>query len=196
MEADFQLQEFPLNCEKCERQGFIFVEDLDKSHFVVCQECGGETSNVWCHTCQMGGSFVRNIKRRPKSWSCPSCHKSYALPPSFYTMQVPLFGIEELPITIQERIRHSLAAARPRITLGGLVLLALFMILLIALFLWPAGLGFWLTARTQNPLWAFLGFPALFAWIHFGRPIIQIVLDWGSKTIKKFNAIHERPNTA
>jgi hypothetical protein len=184
---NFQLAEFPLNCEQCERLGYIFVQELEKPLFVICQICEGETSQVWCPKCEMGGSFVRGIDRHPPSWSCPNCHTKYSLPANFYNKPVSLFGIDELPDVVQERIQRNEAAARPKFTLVSLVLLLIYIVVILVLFLWPLLLGAWLLLKTDNTLWFFSGIVVMFAWLHFGRPLAQRVAAWLSNFANKLN---------
>jgi len=74
----------PIWCQKCDKQGFILVDDLECPYFVICERCGWETSQVFCPTCQMGGEFVREIEKRPTSWVCSDCDTRYELPVDFY----------------------------------------------------------------------------------------------------------------
>ena len=189
VEPDYNLQEFPLNCEQCEQLGYFFIEDINKSSFIICQQCSGETSNVWCPKCGMGGPFIRNIEQRPTAWACPNCHTKYSLPPNFYKKPVPLFEIEELPLTIQERIKRAEEAARPKFTLAGIFFLFVYVVITLVLLLWPFGLGFWLFVRTNNLLWFISGLVVLFAWLRFGRSLVESVLSWLSNISKKVNAI-------
>ncbi len=189
VEPNFQLQEFPLNCEKCERLGYIFVEDLNEPIFVICQKCSGETSNVWCPKCEMGGSFVQNINQHPTAWSCPNCHTKYSLPLNFYDKPVALLGIEELPQAIQERIKSAKEATRPKFSAIGFLLIFPYIVIVLALLLWPFGLGFWFFVRTHNPIWLILGIAVLFVWLRFGRPVLRSALAWLSEISKKVNAM-------
>ena len=169
-DTNFDDQEFPLNCEKCKRPGFIFIKDSEKPYFAVCRKCGGETSNVWCPTCGMGGSFVRNIKKHPSTWSCPGCQTRYSLPTGFYENPVSLYGLEELPKEIRERIRRSLEAARQKLT--GLRLLGLILIIVMVLVIavWPLAISYALSLMLHDDLWLMLGVAVMLFWVFLGLP--------------------------
>jgi len=80
----------PVWCERCDKQGFVCVDDAEHSYFAICERCGWETSLVFCPKCMMGGEFVSGIDERPTSWVCPSCDIRYELPANFYNQPVPI----------------------------------------------------------------------------------------------------------
>ena len=170
--SNFDKQEFPLNCEKCKWLGYIFIDDLEKSYFVVCQKCRGETSNVWCPKCGMGGSFVKNIKRRPSTWSCPTCHTQYSLPTGFYENPITIYGLEELPPEIRERIRLAEAEAQPKFTLRRLLGFILIFTVVIALTVWPLAIFYTLDRIQHNGLWVWLAMATMLVWALYGLPRI------------------------
>jgi hypothetical protein len=88
--------ELPIWCEQCDRQGLVSVDDVEQPYFVVCKRCGWETSEVFCPKCVIGGEFVEDVGKRPKSWKCPDCGTEYDLPESFYDEPVPLYLEEDL----------------------------------------------------------------------------------------------------
>ena len=94
----------PIWCDDCNRQGGIFIDDPEEPYFVICKNCGWETSQVWCPECGMGGGFVEEISKRPMSWNCPSCETEYQLPQEFYTKSVELIAIKELPDDIRKQV--------------------------------------------------------------------------------------------
>jgi hypothetical protein len=89
-------ESLPIWCVQCDKQGLIFVDDIEQPYFVVCMRCGWETSEVFCAKCVIGGEFVAQIEQRPRSWTCPDCGTEYALPASFYDEPV-LLHLEEDP---------------------------------------------------------------------------------------------------
>ena len=80
----------PMWCDGCEQQGEIYVNSPEESVFVICENCGYETADVWCPKCGMGGEYIRNVEDRPKSWACPKCRTRYRLPVDFYEHPVSL----------------------------------------------------------------------------------------------------------
>jgi hypothetical protein len=82
------LDEIPVYCEGCQRNGLYSIPSTNEDHFVVCSDCGWETSMVWCEKCGMGGDFVSHLPTRPKSWVCPDCETTYSLPAIFYRQPV------------------------------------------------------------------------------------------------------------
>jgi hypothetical protein len=84
------MESFPIWCDGCNQQGKIFVNNPDKPVFVICKNCGYETSQVWCPKCEIGGEFIEKISERPKEWSCPNCNSQYMLPSDFYIKPVEL----------------------------------------------------------------------------------------------------------
>jgi hypothetical protein len=112
MTSEFEKEYSPIWCENCNQQGFIFVDNLEGSHFVTCKSCDWETSDVWCSKCGMGGEFVRKIGKRPTSWSCPNCKTKYMLPNEFYNEPITLFIEETLPKTVLERIQKDLETSQ------------------------------------------------------------------------------------
>jgi hypothetical protein len=94
--AGFIKNRLPIWCVQCDKQGFIFVDDVEQPYFVVCKRCGWETSEVFCPKCVIGGEFVEDVGKRPKSWKCPDCGTEYDLPESFYDEPVPLYLEEDL----------------------------------------------------------------------------------------------------
>jgi hypothetical protein len=94
----------PIWCEKCNRQGGIFIDDPEKPCFVICKTCGWETSQVWCPECGMGGGFVEEISTRPMSWSCPECETVYQLPQGFYNKSVELIAEKDLPDDVRKKV--------------------------------------------------------------------------------------------
>lgn len=113
MTSEFEKEHSPIWCENCDQQGWIFVDDLEGSHFVICKSCNWETSDVWCPKCGMGGGFVRNIDKRPSSWSCPDCRSAYQLANDFYDQPIYLFTETELPLLVRDRIERELQESRP-----------------------------------------------------------------------------------
>ena len=98
-------QEFiPVECENCDYEGYIFIDDAEQPYFVVCQTCGWETSYVWCPKCGMGGEFVEEISNRPKEWYCPDCDSEYQLPDGFYEEKVMLLATEDLSVDQRELV--------------------------------------------------------------------------------------------
>lgn len=104
---DSEKEELPIWCEKCNQQGFIYVDDPEKPAFVVCHRCGWEATQLWCPKCGMGGDYIRNLENRPASWVCPSCKTRYRLPDNYYEEPVPLYIDEDLPENIKVKV-HSI----------------------------------------------------------------------------------------
>ena len=94
--AEFSKDYVPLWCEQCDKQGLVFVDDIEQPYFIVCKRCGWEASQVFCPKCVIGGEFVRHIEERPMVWTCPDCETEYRLPASFYDESVPLCLEEDL----------------------------------------------------------------------------------------------------
>jgi len=105
MKPDFDKDEFPIWCEGHHQQGYIFVDNPEGFYFVICDTCGWETSDVWCSKCGMGGGFVKNIEKRPSTWSCPNCKTRYELPDGFYENPVPLLIEVALPQSVRDRLK-------------------------------------------------------------------------------------------
>lgn len=89
-------------CEECEREGF--VRFIGENFFVRCTICNSETAQVYCPKCDMGGQFVRNIKKHPSSWKCPQCKKIHQLPNDFYEHSELLYFEENLPADLTKHI--------------------------------------------------------------------------------------------
>jgi hypothetical protein len=89
-------ESLPIWCEQCDKQGLIFVDNIEQAYFVVCKRCGWETAEVFCPKCVIGGEFVTQVEKRPKSWKCPDCGTEYALPALFYDEPVLLHLEEDL----------------------------------------------------------------------------------------------------
>lgn len=81
---------FPIWCENCKESGYISLGNTKKPHFVICERCNAETSQVWCDECRMGGDYVRDLELRPKDWTCTSCKNTYVLPDEYYENPIPL----------------------------------------------------------------------------------------------------------
>lgn len=86
-------------CEGCNQQYVVDVQDaeLGKSLYVVCQNCGWETAQVWCPKCEMGGQYVDNVEKHPDSWICDGCDTEYLLPPDLYDFSKPMLSIATGP---------------------------------------------------------------------------------------------------
>src|SRR5512138_595429 len=126
MTSNFDKDHFPIWCEGCDRQGFVFDDNPEHSCFVICKTCGWETSDVWCPRCGMGGGFVKNIRKRPSHWVCPDCKTKYQLPDTFYQDPLHLFMVEDLPVTLQEQIRKEIQSdSRKNLSEGLWVLIKL-----------------------------------------------------------------------
>jgi hypothetical protein len=93
---EFTQESLPIWCVQCDKQGLIFVDDIEQPYFVVCKRCGWETSEVYCPKCNIGGEFVEDVGKRPTSWRCPDCGTEYDLPESFYDKPVLLYLEEDL----------------------------------------------------------------------------------------------------
>ena len=143
MSSEFEKGHFPIWCEDCDQQGYIFIDDFESPHFVVCKTCGWETSDVWCPTCGMGGEYIRNIAKRPASWNCPKCKTKYELPIGFYENPIMLFMEEVLPPPVLERIKKGFQTANNPLRILQQVIIGLFIIVvLIAIWLLPMLLVF------------------------------------------------------
>src|SRR5215204_5986437 len=105
MTSEFEKEYSPVWCEGCDQQGYIFIDNLEGSHFVTCITCGWETSDVWCPKCGMGGEFVKNLRKRPSFWNCPNCKTKYELPQGFYENPISLFIDNALPLSVRERLK-------------------------------------------------------------------------------------------
>jgi hypothetical protein len=130
--SEFEKDYLPISCVQCGQQGFIFINDFERSYFVICKTCGWETSQVWCPKCQMGGEFVSNILDRPFSWNCPQCNTRYELSSAFYELPVMLFAKEALPPATLERIEKDFQSSNSlwrtlRSTIIALVAIAVLM---------------------------------------------------------------------
>ena len=80
----------PIWCSGCNQQGDAYVDNYEDTFFVICNNCQYETSQVWCPKCEMGGEFVIEISKKPKTWNCPNCRSKYELPSDFYGNPVKL----------------------------------------------------------------------------------------------------------
>ena len=93
-----------LPCEGCSEEGIYFVDNFEEDSFLKCNNCGKETSDVWCKKCGMGGPFVKNIEERPDKWKCPDCNSEYMLPSDFYTDETTLYLESDVPKEILKNI--------------------------------------------------------------------------------------------
>jgi hypothetical protein len=168
--SEFEKLDFPFTCQECERNGYFFVESYDNSYFVVCSNCGAESSNVWCPKCSMGGSYVDSIIKHPKSWACPGCDTRYNLPAMFYENPRKLYGIEELPPEVQERITLGDQATGHLPTLRGLIGAPLTYTIVFVLSLWPLIAGYTLMNLQHNNLWLLIGLISMIVWVFYGFP--------------------------
>ncbi|MDH5508607.1 MAG: hypothetical protein OEZ02_15400 [Anaerolineae bacterium] len=77
-------------CPQCKTDGLLTIPEamLDEPHYVLCPACGGETAQVWCATCGMGGQLFDNVAERPDAWRCGECKSEYPLPADFYDKPV------------------------------------------------------------------------------------------------------------
>jgi hypothetical protein len=169
----FDKQIFPINCEECEQLGYIFIDDLNGSYFIVCQKCGGETSEVSCPKCNMGGSFVRDIENRPSTWTCEGCGSTYSLPPGFYENPVTLYELEKLPPEIQQRIKLEDEENRPKLTFRGALGLIIIIPVVSAVAAWPLAIMYFFGFMRGNFIGVVIGTAIMGIWIFFGFPKIQ-----------------------
>ncbi len=164
MASEFEKDYSPIWCEGCNQQGYIFVDNLEGSYFVICKTCGWETSDVWCPQCGMGGEFVRNIDKRPSSWKCSNCNTKYELANGFYDNPVMLFIEEVLPETVLEQMEKdfksqpSVSGQNPWLNLLKIILLSLGAIIGVVVVL---TIGLLPLALVLTPLpWTIPGFAA------------------------------------
>jgi hypothetical protein len=105
MNIDFAKKDFlPVYCERCRKQGYIFLDDFGQPAFIVCSCCGSEMSQEWCPKCGQRGDFIKIVETRPSSWNCPKCKTRYFLPPFFYENVVHLYLEDELPQDVRLRV--------------------------------------------------------------------------------------------
>ena len=90
----------PIWCQ-CGKQGYIFVDNIEQSHFVVCKECGSETVEVFCSECRAGSELIE-IEEHPKSWVCAGCKTEHSLSEAFYQNPITLYLEDDLPDDIYE----------------------------------------------------------------------------------------------
>jgi hypothetical protein len=173
----FGKDDFPIWCEYCGQQGYIFIDNLNGSYFVVCKNCGWETSQVWCPKCEAGGSFVENIGKHPSYWICATCKTRYLLPENFYEDQVSLILEKELPDETRQRIRER-NSLDPSISLKVILFGFIIAVLVLAITFIPV----YLIDKTLAPLLGdFRCFIAM-GWI----PVPSIILL--NKEVQKFIA--------
>jgi hypothetical protein len=104
MANGFDKDFLPAWCERCDKQGYFFVEDILEPCLVVCGKCGWEALSVWCPKCEAGFALPNEVGERPLSWSCPVCYTEYTLPPAVYEQTVSLYLEEDLPENVRARV--------------------------------------------------------------------------------------------
>jgi len=78
-------------CDKCGIVGYILVDDIDGNYVVKCPECKQLTgSQVFCESCEVGGTFIKNIASKPSKWSCPQCATEYPLNKNIYNEPIDI----------------------------------------------------------------------------------------------------------
>jgi len=93
-----------LYCVNCEEEGIYFTDDMAQDCFIKCNNCSKEIADVWCEDCGMGGPFVENLEKKPKSWKCPDCNGEYSLSDDFYSNPFILYRGNQVPKEIIEGI--------------------------------------------------------------------------------------------
>ena len=107
IEVTFENQHLPILCDNCGEQGFIFVDNIKQSYLIICHNCGGETSQVWCPKCGIGVAYGRDIDKHPSFWVCLNCDTNYELANTFYDNPVELYLEKELPLDAYQRIEKA-----------------------------------------------------------------------------------------
>lgn len=187
MDLEFDKQYLPVVCDQCDKKGFIFVDHFDIPCLVMCDHCGGETSNVWCPKCRMGGAFVRNISQHPSYWICTNCQTKYQLANAFYENPIKLYFDEELPVDVRQRIKDQTSSTELQ-SHTQKFLAYVFLLLLIATLLIP----WWAMYELLKLLPASIGligialffllcFAWLRLWLYFSNKAMPKIIEWQSK---------------
>ncbi len=75
-------------CQECQSHGDYMVDGIETPVFLVCPNCGWESTEVWCEESESGGDYVRKLKDRPLGYICRACKKEHTLPAHFYEQPV------------------------------------------------------------------------------------------------------------
>ncbi len=191
MTSEFEKEYLPIWCEDCDLQGYIFIDDLESSYFVTCNTCGWETSYVCCPKCQMGGEFVRNVSKRPVSWTCPSCKMKYTISSTMYENPIRLYVEKDLPTEIRRRIVSTSSSGELSSPVQKLYA-HLFLIVTMAVLIIP----WWLIYKLVNyllasmmPIGMVLFFVTSLAWLFIWRHFLIVatprINKWRLKMITK-----------
>jgi hypothetical protein len=88
----------------------------------------------------------------------------------FYENPRKLYGIEELPPEVQERITLGDQATGHLPTLRGLIGAPLTYTIVFVLSLWPLIAGYTLMNLQHNNLWLLVGLISMIVWVFYGFP--------------------------
>jgi UDP-N-acetylmuramyl tripeptide synthase len=119
-------ERLPVICSRCNRQGYIEIENVEESHWTRCL-CGQAIASVWCPKCEMGGDFVSRIEKQPSDWTCPDCKTQYQLPLTYY--KTPLeFHVSEIVSDVEpeQTIAEQAKSIVKNMSTLGLIFIAVF----------------------------------------------------------------------
>lgn len=104
MTDEFSKDFLPEWCERCNKQGVYFVDDMNSPYLVVHKKCGQEALSAWCPKCQTGFALPINSSEKPSAWDCPTCNTKYPLDASVLESPINLYLEEELPKDVRARV--------------------------------------------------------------------------------------------
>ena len=104
MTTEFSKDFLPEWCERCDKQGFYFVDDTNSPYLVVHKKCGHEALSAWCPKCQTGFALPIKSSDKPSLWECPTCNTKYPLADSVLKSPINLYLEEDLPEDVRTRV--------------------------------------------------------------------------------------------
>ncbi len=103
-----ELEKFPISygCNKCQEEGWIFLESPRTTVLVICSHCRNELAYAYCPDCDLFTNFLAHCdERRPSTWICLNSKKEYPLPSDFYDHPVRLYFESDLPDDVKSRMQ-------------------------------------------------------------------------------------------
>jgi len=126
MQPDLEKTPVLYGFPNCHQEGWIFFESHHSTVLVICPYCQHEIAYAYCPGCDGITNFLaRSEVRRPLSWKCPACGEEYFLSPDFYQNPIRQTSENEIPETIQLKMRKRTARQLALILAGFLLALVL-----------------------------------------------------------------------